>query len=45
MSRQPGLSEWTDLVSTHMPHLSVPQARVLALWSIITGEKVSQYHR
>jgi hypothetical protein len=33
MSRQPGLSEWTDLVSTHMPHLSVPQARVLALWS------------
>ena len=21
------------LVSTHMPHLSVPQARVLALWS------------
>ena len=33
MSRQPGLSEWIDLVSTHMPHLSVPQARVLALWS------------
>ena len=33
MSRQPGLSEWTDLVSTHMPHLSVPQARVLALWN------------
>ena len=33
MSRQPGLSEWTDLVSTHMPHRSVPQARVLALWS------------
>src|SRR4029434_4550708 len=32
MSRQPGLSEWTDLVSTHMPHLSVPQARALALW-------------
>ena len=33
MSRHPGLSEWIDLVSTHMPHLSVPQARVLALWS------------
>jgi hypothetical protein len=33
MSRQSGLSEWTVLVSTHMPHLSVPQARVLALWS------------
>ena len=33
MSRQPGLSEWIDLVSTHMPHLSVPQARVVALWS------------
>ncbi len=33
MSRYPGLSEWIDLVSTHMPHLSVPQARVLALWS------------
>ncbi len=33
MSRQQGLFEWTRLVSTHMPHLSVPQARVLALWS------------
>src|SRR5687768_10565479 len=33
MSRHHGLSEWTELVSTHMPHLSVPQARVLALWS------------
>src|SRR4029453_218022 len=33
MSRQPGLSEWIDVVSTHMPHLSVPQARVLAVWS------------
>src|SRR5215213_7428878 len=33
MSRQPGLSEWIELVSTHMPHLSVPQARVLAVWS------------
>jgi hypothetical protein len=33
LSRQAGLFAWTDLVSTHMPHLSVPQARVLALWS------------
>jgi hypothetical protein len=33
MSRHHGLSEWTALVSTHMPHRSVPQARVLALWS------------
>jgi hypothetical protein len=33
MSRQAGLSEGIALVSTHMPHLSVPQARVLALWS------------
>src|SRR5439155_25828 len=33
MSRQPGFSAWTDLVSTHMPPLRVPQARVLALWS------------
>src|SRR4029453_608039 len=33
MSRHQGLLEWTVLVSTHMPHLSVPQARVLALWS------------
>jgi hypothetical protein len=33
MSRQPGLSAWSDLVSTPMPHLRVPQARVLALWS------------
>lgn len=33
MSRQHGLFEWIALVSTHMSHLSVPQARVLALWS------------
>jgi hypothetical protein len=33
MSRQPGFSEWIALVSTHMSPLSVPQARVLALWS------------
>jgi hypothetical protein len=33
MTRPQGLFEWTTIVSTHMPHLSVPQARVLALWS------------
>ena len=33
MSRQEGLLQWTDAVSTRMPHLSQPQATVLALWS------------
>ena len=33
MTRQDGLSQWTECVSTNMPHLSKPQARVLALWS------------
>ncbi len=33
MSRHGGLLSWTAMVSTHMPHLSQPQARVLALWS------------
>src|SRR5262245_65055389 len=33
MSRQGGLLSWTAMVSTHMPHLSLPQARALALWS------------
>jgi hypothetical protein len=28
-----GLSQWTETVSRHLPHLSRPQARVLALWS------------
>ena len=32
MSRQGGLLSWTAMVSTQMPHLSQPQARVLALW-------------
>lgn len=27
------LSQWTEEVSRHLPHLSRPQARVLALWS------------
>jgi hypothetical protein len=33
MSCQEGLSVWTMTVSTHMPHLTKPQATVLALWS------------
>jgi hypothetical protein len=33
MSRHGGLFSWTAMVSTHMPHLRQPQARVLALWS------------
>ncbi len=33
MSRPDGLSEWTTTVSTNLPHLTKPQATVLALWS------------
>jgi hypothetical protein len=33
MTRQDGLSQWITTVSTNMPHLSKPQATVLALWS------------
>lgn len=33
MARQDGVSQWTATVSTHLPHLSRPQAAVLALWS------------
>jgi hypothetical protein len=33
MSRAPGLSSWTECLSTNMPHLTKPQATVLALWS------------
>ncbi len=33
MSRQDALSEWTSTVSTNLPHLTKPQAVVLALWS------------
>jgi hypothetical protein len=33
MARQTGLSQWTDCVSSNMPHLTKPQATVLALWS------------
>ncbi len=33
MSRPDGLSEWTRTVSSNLPHLSLPQARLLAWWS------------
>ena len=33
MSSQQALSQWQTQVSTHLPHLSRPQALVLAMWS------------
>jgi uncharacterized membrane protein YedE/YeeE len=33
MSRHEALSDWTQELSSHMPHLSKPQAAVLAMWS------------
>src|SRR5713226_3618287 len=33
MSHRKALSQWEQSVSTHLPHLSRPQAHVLALWS------------
>src|SRR5580692_7705524 len=33
MSRHHPLYTWSDEVATHFPHLSKPQAMVLALWS------------
>lgn len=33
MSRPEALSMWTEIVSSHMSHLSKPQAVVLAMWS------------
>lgn len=40
MSRQGGLSEWIAELSNRMPHLTKPQATVLAMWSfgiVMTG--------
>lgn len=34
MTRPQGLSQWQQMVSMHLPHLSKPQATVLALWSL-----------
>jgi hypothetical protein len=37
MSCHPRVSEWTLTVQAHLPHLSKPQATVLALWSLGMG--------
>lgn len=34
MSCQRAVYQWTDVITTHLPQLSKPQARVLALWSL-----------
>src|SRR4029453_2522405 len=34
MSCQRAVYQWTEVVTKHMPHLSKPQAAVLALWSV-----------
>ena len=34
MSCHPRVTEWTLVIQTHLPHLSKPQATVLALWSL-----------
>ena len=30
----PRVAEWTTIIHTHLPHLTKPQATVLALWSL-----------
>src|SRR3954453_1038906 len=34
MSCRNAVYQWTEVVTTHLPHLSTPQATVLALWSL-----------
>ena len=34
MSCRHPVYQWTRLITTHFPHLSKPQARVLAMWSL-----------
>jgi hypothetical protein len=34
MSCHPRVTEWTLTIQAHLPHLSKPQATVLALWSL-----------
>jgi hypothetical protein len=44
MSCQRAVYQWTEVVTTYLPHLSKPQARVLASWSLgmILARKVFQ---
>jgi len=37
MSCQQAVYQWTEVVITHLPHLSKPQAAVLALWRLGMG--------
>ena len=34
MSCHPRVTEWSTIIPTHLPHLSKPQATVVALWSL-----------
>ena len=34
MACQNAVYQWTEVVTRHLPHLSKPQAAVLALWSV-----------
>jgi len=34
MNHPKSITQWTDTITTHFPHLSRPQAAVLALWSL-----------
>src|SRR5260221_14056425 len=34
MSCHPRVTEWTTIIQTHLPHVTKPQATVLALWSL-----------
>src|SRR5215470_2316282 len=34
MSYHPRVTEWTAIIRPHLPHLTKPQALVLALWSL-----------
>src|SRR5919197_2437584 len=34
MSCHPRVTEWTTIIHAHLPHLTKPQATVLALWSL-----------
>ncbi len=34
MSCQRAVYQWTEEVTRHLPHLSQPQATVLAMWSL-----------